>query len=769
MARVPFSGVPEVQQQSPAGAFEHVQATPQEFGAGVGQAEQGLGQSVQKFGDVLAQNAIRLQEQTNDRDANQAINKYMQAAGDEWAKYGSMQGQQAFDYRPTYQKNLSDLRDQFGAALPTDAARLAYDNYSRFMTTRWVNQGAEHAAAGLRQSYSLTNQQSFESSVQQGILNQNDPTQVALAAARAASSMRQDAVNQHGATPEQAAAAEQKGRSLFYTKLFGDMIKTGGVDKAQKYYNVVRPHLDGDSILAIDREMQPANDRAAGDAAAQDAYIAAVGMNPGNQDPIVRGAIIDQANKSGVNPSVALTVAQIESHMGASPDTPGNSHKGVFQLGDKEWASIGGTEANRGDKVAQSQLGTQWVAGAQKAASDALGRPAEGWETYMVHQQGTEGGRALLTAPSGESAVDALTPAYKGNRAQATRAITNNGGSADMTAQQFTAMWQTRYAAASGQASGAVFPTSGDARQPLTGDQILAAVNGVENRPGLNPGGVEWARRKVEQRLSAFNQALHADAQNAINGIATKILQNPYSVSMTDIATNPHLTGTEKISMSNELVRLQSGRAQGEGTSFGPIIDQVNAPIGSPGRINSDRDLVPFFQDGKLTFSGYEKAKAFIKDRDAPDGPALKAAQDRWQTLILTGGGWGTKADATDATRQKWADFLAVLPGTINQYRGKMPMSEIIGANGPIQKMIDGGHFVLSSEEMYKSTVGSGSPATGQSLGQTGTVGHWYVPVGGQYQEVRPGTPGARQLTAPELRVGNFRSPPPPSAPADER
>lgn len=257
MARIPYSGLPDVQQQGPAGAFERTQATPQEFGSGVGQAEQGLAQSGEKLGNVIAENAVRLEELTQDRNASQAINKYAEDAGKEWATYGAMEGQAAHDYYPTFQKNLAALRNQYGTTLQSPFARQKYDQYSRFMTSRWLNQGATHAASGLKQSYKTTYQQDFDSALQQGILQQNDMPSVAMGAARASDALRKNALLD-GMTDQQAEGEAVKGRSQYYQRLFHDMLSNpGSVGQAASMYQAVRPTLDGQSILTIDGMMKP--------------------------------------------------------------------------------------------------------------------------------------------------------------------------------------------------------------------------------------------------------------------------------------------------------------------------------------------------------------------------------------------------------------------------------------------------------------------------------------------------------------------------------
>lgn len=256
MPQLPYSGVPSVQPQGPAGVMEHAQASPQDFGSGVGQAEEGLANTGMKVSDMLAANAQRLQELSNDRDANQAINKYMEAAGDEWAKFGAMQGQQAADYRPTYQANLSTLREQFGASLQSPMARQQYDDNSRFMTTRYFNQGASHAAEGQKQSYKTTNDDNFESAVKVGILGQNDPPTVALQATRAMASARQNAFLK-GKTDDQAESDAMLGRGMYFQRVLKDMLDKGSVGQASQMYQTVRPTLDGNSILQIDGMMKP--------------------------------------------------------------------------------------------------------------------------------------------------------------------------------------------------------------------------------------------------------------------------------------------------------------------------------------------------------------------------------------------------------------------------------------------------------------------------------------------------------------------------------
>jgi hypothetical protein len=90
------------------------------------------------------------------------------------------------------------------------------------------------------------------------------------------------------------------------------------------------------------------------------------------------------------------------------------------------------------------QAMTRFTQDNAKSLSMFLNRMPTNQELYLAHQQGAAGAAALLRNAS-TNAIDALTPAYRGNRNLATQAILNNGGNANMTAGDFVNMWGNRY------------------------------------------------------------------------------------------------------------------------------------------------------------------------------------------------------------------------------------------------------------------------------------------------------------------------------------
>lgn len=225
--------------------------------------------------------------------------------------------------------------------------------------------------------------------------------------------------------------------------------------------------------------------------------------------------ITGQANAQGVDPRVALATASIESSMGTRPDTPGNDHTGVFQMGTPEWAARGGTAGNRGDVYKQVELGVGNLAVAQRQVTQATGKPAEGWQTYMVHQQGSGGGPALLTADPKVNVVDALTPAYGGDAVKARAAIVSNGGTPNMTVGAFLGTWQDRYAAADKAAGGSKVQSTAPTAPPPT-PPTPAQVKATDERNAVTytpRPGIEWRNTPTFPSLANLNDAIHQEVK----------------------------------------------------------------------------------------------------------------------------------------------------------------------------------------------------------------------------------------------------------------
>lgn len=167
---------------------------------------------------------------------------------------------------------------------------------------------------------------------------------------------------------------------------------------------------------------------------------------PGGQAPAPTGGVYDQvgqvAGQAGANAgeqAYLRRLAQVESK--GDPTAKNGSSTGLFQFHPDTFAAAGGGNIN--------DVGDQTRAALTLARRDAValqhaGITPDPSTLYLMHQQGTGGGLALLTAPPEVNAVAALTPVYRSEKI-ARQAIINNGGTPNMTAGQFVDMWRQKF------------------------------------------------------------------------------------------------------------------------------------------------------------------------------------------------------------------------------------------------------------------------------------------------------------------------------------
>ena len=194
-------------------------------------------------------------------------------------------------------------------------------------------------------------------------------------------------------------------------------------------------------------------------------------------------AQIAQANGAGAADVPYLQrLAQVES--AGNPGARNGSSTGLFQFHPDTFQSVGGGDIN---SVADQTKAALALSRRDRAALQQMGVPVTDANTYIMHQQGAGGGKALLTAPPEVNAIAALTPAYGGNAARARQAIVGNGGREDMTAGEFVNYWQNRWGGA-GQGGS----------QPAPTQQAQASGSGMNERG--DPVGTIYGNPKAQAR-----------------------------------------------------------------------------------------------------------------------------------------------------------------------------------------------------------------------------------------------------------------------------
>jgi len=180
-------------------------------------------------------------------------------------------------------------------------------------------------------------------------------------------------------------------------------------------------------------------------------------------------------------------LGQVESNN--NPNAKNGSSTGLYQFHPDTFARLGGTDINNADQQKAAALKL-----AQESAQQLQGAgvPVDDANLYIMHQQGSGGGLALLKAPPETNAIAALTPVY-GNPTRARQAIVNNGGTPDMTAGQFVQMWRQKWGQGAQQSQSAQpyqVASNGDTPPPPSGMNLPAGarvIHAAQPKPTTRP------------------------------------------------------------------------------------------------------------------------------------------------------------------------------------------------------------------------------------------------------------------------------------------
>jgi hypothetical protein len=147
----------------------------------------------------------------------------------------------------------------------------------------------------------------------------------------------------------------------------------------------------------------------------------------------VADLIRQRAQAAGEDPDFFVRMGQIESSLNPNARAKSSTAKGLFQFIDDTWAGFGQGQ-NVFDPTANTEAAIRLTRSNRDFLKKSLGRDPLQWELYLAHQQGAKGAVDLIKNP--------LVPA---SDLVGARAVTNNGGTAEMTANEFAMIWQNKW------------------------------------------------------------------------------------------------------------------------------------------------------------------------------------------------------------------------------------------------------------------------------------------------------------------------------------
>lgn len=152
-------------------------------------------------------------------------------------------------------------------------------------------------------------------------------------------------------------------------------------------------------------------------------------------------SIARKAQMEGVNPSVALTIAHIETggKFDHTAKNPTSSAHGLFQILDKTWKGQGGGDRTNIDE--QIRQGLKHIKNANASMRKSLGREPVAHEQYLGHLLGPGGAAAVLKADPNAKLIDVVRK-YDSKNADA---IVNNNGMSGLTVGQAVDKWRNKW------------------------------------------------------------------------------------------------------------------------------------------------------------------------------------------------------------------------------------------------------------------------------------------------------------------------------------
>lgn len=144
MARSLF--VPQVMPSGEAIQPQRIAVNPDMFGAGIGEAIQGLGASVSRFGAEIEANKKKMQLEADTAAANEAYIGAAIGLGQAEAEFVTTSGSAAASGYSNYVANIQKIRDKAKESLNTPEAKFLFDREFRARMLSSIDTGSTHAA-----------------------------------------------------------------------------------------------------------------------------------------------------------------------------------------------------------------------------------------------------------------------------------------------------------------------------------------------------------------------------------------------------------------------------------------------------------------------------------------------------------------------------------------------------------------------------------------------------------------------------------------------
>lgn len=711
-----FGSVPNETSQGIPGAKLSAQANPNDFGAQVGQAVSNAGEQTGQLVQHFYNQAV--EAKVNDDYAN----KYVPAAASLREQYDSLRGPDKIAGYDNYISNLQKLNK--------DLTSQQSGIYGQKLMSGQINRHVEGEVFGAKREL-VESQKAFSDHARYDMMsannsmainNYNNPELVRSVQSQNDNHILMQYIdNGHDPNhPESDAMikdAQQANTSQMASGMINKAINTKDIVTANNLRKEYASVIPGFEKVQLDNNLHAESIRQASTAGIKALTTGqplpqTIGAPPSQ----VQALIVASAQNNQIDPNQALAVLRIESANGQN-------------LGER--GTLGQDKESKGKPLTEQAdaLSTN-LKNATQRATEVLGRPSEGWESYAVYQQGVGGGAALLKANPNANAIEVLKASYE-NPVNAVHAITQNGGNPSMTVSDFLDHIKQVYndnakraysdfgdknpaeaiMAPHEEPGVTVQPAASPMQALLNFDKkapdVLAKINAIPNyevRAGVMKAYNE-DRQKYQAAASAYSTVLQNQAgQLAVDPKFTSMDQvSPEMYSALTVDHPATVTFLENRAASN--LAKASGVSTKDSKEYGPKFYDSLKGIWN-GEITTPAQLHDAVNNGELYMAGYDKLEKELKSSTTPtnhaDNQAQKQFFDYAKKQIIP------FLDPSGGMQQKFNDFYIQADAAYEKgvQQGKTP-AQLLTSTSPdyIGKLIE--PYKPSSNHIAAAMVGN--------------------------------------------------------------
>lgn len=584
MAHQPYNPVPTVEPSGPAPQMLRIDASPASFGGLIAQGEQRFGAGAEQAGANLMGAALKVQAMNNEADARGASNKFMADAGKAWAQYGTLEGKEAVDAYPKFVDTLNALQQQHADGLGSPQARNDFLNASSYMVNRLTLMSSTHAAEQQRAYWKQSHVANIANTTQFGVLMQNDPQTIDVAANSIADSVEQLG-QMSGWDPERVKAETANTLGKYYRTVIEAQAARDPA-AAQATFERAKTRMDGASIATVEASLRAVRERSE-----------------------VAGAVQRSFGGGGSAPEAPELQRAIRGQEGSRSDqTSVNGARGAMQVTPaffKQYAAPGENFDNEADRVAVANRGIN----------------------ELNAKYGGDPARVAVAYFSGESNV---APA-----GSPTPWIADKKDGNGTPTSAYVAGVQSRLSG-----TNPVPPRLLDDMAVIQRAEQETAGMSPEMRQRVMDGVYSHLQQQhllVDRAVAAQAKERHEATQAAFDEYVPKIMGDPTSVNIRSIADDPRLDGPTKWRL-NEMLKVALSNdtkvsAVSHATAVSLIAD-MRRPEGDPLRTTDLTPLFQAYQDGKLTNADFNFVQTQFKELQTPEGQRLNTVTDNFLRAV---------------------------------------------------------------------------------------------------------------------------------------